>query len=73
MRYLLKQHREHDRQAHDDAQIDREARQITTLRAKVKKLKRWLDDHDDKPGKRGQPKKSNLTDNDSAKPVQSLG
>ena len=40
---------------------------MATLRAKVRKLKRFLASHEDKLGKTGQPKKSNVTDNDSAK------
>ncbi len=39
----------------------------------MKKLKAWLDEHDDKPGKTGKPRKSNVTDNDSAKMKTSHG
>jgi len=73
VRYLLKQHREMDLKGQDDPQVARERQQLKTLRAKIKKLKAWLDDHDDKPGKSGKPKQSNLTDNDSAKMKCSRG
>jgi hypothetical protein len=44
------------------------------LRQKIDKIKRFLDDHDDKPGKGGGgPPKSNVIDNDSAKMKTSHG
>ncbi len=51
----------------DEPIVEKERKQIKTLKAKVKKLKRWLAANEDKPGKSGKPKKSNLTDNESAK------
>jgi hypothetical protein len=35
---------------------------METLRAKVKKLKSWLKENQEKIGKSGKPRKSNLTD-----------
>ncbi len=67
MRYLLKRHRERDKSDDDVSRAEREAKQLKTLREKVRKIKKWLDHNDDKPGKGGKPKKSNLTDNESAK------
>jgi transposase len=67
VRFLLNKHRQMDRHAQEDPIAARERRQVKTLRAKVKKLKQWLDHNDDKPGKSGKPKQSNLTDNESAK------
>jgi hypothetical protein len=46
---------------------------VETLRGKVKKIKVWLRDNEDKPGKSGKPLKSNITDNDSAKIKTSHG
>src|SRR5262245_17944619 len=46
---------------------------METLRAKVKKLKSWLKENQDKIGKSGKPRKSNLTDNESAKMKSSHG
>jgi hypothetical protein len=43
------------------------------MKQHIKKLKDWLDDNDDKPGKTGKPRKSNLTDNGSAKIKTSKG
>ncbi len=47
--------------------MEREEKQLKTLREKVKKIKRWLDHNEDKPGRGGKPRKSNITDNESAK------
>jgi pyridoxine 5'-phosphate synthase PdxJ len=46
---------------------------IKRLKEKVKKIKGWLRDNEDKPGKSGKPLKSNITDNDSAKMKSSHG
>ena len=46
---------------------------METLRGKVKKIKAWLRDNEDKPGKSGKPLKSNITDNESAKMKTSHG
>jgi len=67
IRYLVKRHRERDKSDEEVSVVEREEKQLKTLREKVRKIKRWLDDNDDKPGKGGKPKKSNLTDNESAK------
>ncbi len=67
IRYLLKKHRERDTRQLPSPARARERRQIKTLRGKVRKLKGWLAANEDKPGKTGKPKKSNLTDNESAK------
>ena len=45
----------------------KEAQQADTMRAHVAKIKAWLKHNDDKPGKSGGTKKSNITDNDNAK------
>jgi len=73
IRYLLKRHRERDKSECEEWSVGREAKQLKTLREKVKKIKRWLEHHDDKPGKGGKPRKSNLTDNESAKMKSSHG
>lgn len=66
-RALLRRHRESDTQAVEPQQAQREVQAAKAIRAKASKIRRWLADHDDKPGKRGKPKKSNITDNQSAK------
>lgn len=67
IRYLLRKHREEDEQGQPSQHRQKEAQQVETLRRQVAKIRDWLSDHDDKPGKGRGPKKSNITDNDSAK------
>lgn len=67
IRYIMQEHREEDEQGQPSAHRNKEAQQAETLRKQVKKIKAWLKDNDDKPGKNGGAKKSNITDNDSAK------
>jgi len=71
-RAMLKRHREDDAQP-DSEQVQREVQAAKSIREKAGKIQRWLDDNDDKPGKGGKPKKSNITDNDSAKLKTSKG
>jgi transposase len=73
IRRMLQTHRERDAQEVNTELKQREAQYIATLKRQVNKLEAWLDDHDDKPGKTGKPRKSNVTDNDSAKMKTSHG
>src|SRR5499427_2444310 len=73
VRYLVEKHKETDSKAESDSLVGREQRQMETLRAKVKKLKSWLKESQEKIGKSGKPRKSNLTDNESAKMKSSHG
>ena len=75
IRHMLKHHREEDRRNTpvDEARRSKEKQTINKMKQHVKKLKDWLDDNDDKPGKSGKPKKSNITDNESAKMKTSKG
>jgi transposase len=73
VRYLLEKHKEMDSSTDPDPMVEREQRQIETLRAKIKKLKSWLKESQEKIGKSGKPRKSNLTDNESAKMKSSHG
>jgi len=66
-RALLRRHRDTDAQPMAPEQVEREAQAAQVIKAKAKKIRQWLADHNDKPGKRGKPKKSNITDNESAK------
>ncbi|MGH8726900.1 MAG: hypothetical protein ACREV9_01790 [Burkholderiales bacterium] len=54
IRYLLERHRELDRAQCDSSRVEREEQQLKTLREKVGKIKRWLTENDDKPGKERQ-------------------
>ena len=73
IRRMVKTHRERDTHEVSDELVQREQQYIATLKQQVKKLKSWLDDNDDKPGKTGKPRKSNVTDNESAKMKTSHG
>ena len=73
IRRILKKHRETDVDEKDLDVIEKEKRYIKTIRDKIKKMRQWMDDNDDKPGKTGKPRKSNITDNDSAKMKTSKG
>src|SRR5215831_1063512 len=73
VRFLIEKHREVDARAEGDAVMEREQKQIETLREKVKKLKSWLKENEEKIGRSGKPRKSNLTDNESAKMKSSHG
>ena len=46
---------------------------MDTLKKRAQKIREWLKENDDKPGKQGQPLKNNLTDNESAKMKTSRG
>lgn len=73
VRHLLKRHLELDSGARESDAVKRERQELKTLRAKVRKIKGWLAENEDKPGRSGKPKKSNITDNDSAKMKTSHG
>lgn len=73
IRRMLQAHRERDGREVTTDVAEQERQYIETLKRQVKKLKAWLDDHDDRPGKSGKPRKCNVTDNDSAKMKSSHG
>ncbi len=64
IRQIVKRHRDVDGREADKALVEQEEQYVETLRRKVKKIKAWLRENEDKPGKRGKPLKSNITDND---------
>jgi len=70
---IVKRHREVDVREADRGLIEQEEQYVETLRGKVKKIKAWLRENEDKPGKTGKPVKSNITDNESAKMKTSHG
>jgi transposase len=67
LEYLVRRHRQADRAKEDPSMGKARERQVRTLRAAVKKVKGFLKDNDDKVGPSGGVRKSNLTDNESAK------
>jgi len=66
VREMIAQHQERDKTETDKAVMEKEEQYITTLKTKIKKIKTWLAENDDKPGSKGKPRKSNITDNESA-------
>ncbi len=73
IRKILTRHREHDKKDLDEEIITREKNYVKTLKEQVKKIKDWMDNNEDKPGKSSKPIKSNITDNESAKMKTSHG
>ena len=73
IRRIVKRHREVDVKEAEKGVIEQEEQYVETLRGKVKKIRAWLRENGDKPGKSGKPVKSNITDNDSAKMKTSHG
>lgn len=70
---MLEKHREQDRSQGDQDLEGKERQYIEKLRKQTAKLKKWMGDNDDKISKSGQPIKSNITDNESAKMKTSKG
>jgi transposase len=73
VRFLVRKHRECDRRELGEDIVKKEKKTIRHLRSKVRKIDRWLRKNNDKPGARGTVKKSNITDNESAKMPSSHG
>jgi transposase len=71
--HILETHRENDRTQTEKKTVAREEQYVQTLKKRVSKIREWLKDNDDKPGKTGKPRKSNITDNESAKMKASHG
>jgi transposase len=70
---IISRHRISDSSGTEREMKKRDEKYVQTLKKHIKKVRDWLDDNDDKPGKTGKPKKSNITDNDSAKMKTSKG
>jgi transposase len=64
---ILKKHREEDQNKTESKVKESEEKFVETLGKRVSKIREWLNHNDDKPGKTGKPRKSNITDNESAK------
>jgi transposase len=74
IRLLLRKHKETDDAEGLGPQVrEKEDKALERLRAKVTKIEKWLETHEDKKGSRGNVKQSNITDNDSAKMPSSHG
>lgn len=72
--FLVKKHQAQDKKDPCSiSMIEKEKKAIKNLKAKAKKIQDWLDNNEEKKGTRGQPIKSNITDNESAKMPSSHG
>ena len=66
IRYMLDAHRRQDDGQNVDTLNQREQQQIETLTKNSRKIREWLAVNPEKTNRRGEPLKSNMTDNDSA-------
>jgi transposase len=73
VRRILKKHKETDISEQAPDIIEREQQQIKKLRAASRKIKRFLDENEERTGVSGKVVKSNITDNESAKMKTSHG
>ncbi len=65
--YLVRKHKEADKNKFNKSQETKEKESIKKLKARADKIYKWLDGNDDKIGTQGKPIKSNIIDNESAK------
>jgi len=73
VRYLTQRHRREDASGEDAALEEARAKQQATLEKAIAKVRGFLQGHEDKVGKSGRVKQSNITDNESAKMMTSKG
>jgi transposase len=71
--HLLAKHRDSDLCATDAMMNAAREQQLRTLNKAIEKVEAFLAKHDDKLGRSGKPKQSNITDNESAKMPSSKG
>jgi len=72
-RYILNKHRNCDQQDQDPDIREREERQRQKLQRTSRKIRQFLDTHEERTGVSGKPVKGNITDPDSAKMKTSHG
>ena len=73
VRNLTQRHRREDASGEDAALEEARAKQQATLEKALAKVRGFLQGHEDKIGKSGRVKQSNITDNESAKMLSSKG
>jgi transposase len=73
VRYLTERHRRVDAEGETAAVDSSRSRQIKTLEGAIEKVRGFLRRNEDKVGAQGRIKKSNVTDNESAKMLSSKG
>jgi len=73
-RVMLERHREEDRRANEPDLQAKETKRITRLQGDAAQIRQWLaDNKEDRKGSKGAIRKSNRTDNESAKMATSKG
>jgi len=73
-RTMLQRHREADQRTVEPDLQAREIQRINRLQADAEQMRQWLSEHpEDRKGSQGKPRKSNRTDNESAKMATSKG
>lgn len=70
---IIKRHRNTDATEAEKQVRHTEKKYLETLKKQTDKIKKWLDDNDDKPGRGPKPPQSNITDNESGKMKTSNG
>jgi hypothetical protein len=71
---MLERHREEDQRAMEPDLKAKETQRITRLQTDAAQIRQWLTDHpEDRKGSKGATRKSNRTDNESAKMATSKG
>ena len=73
VRHLTQRHRQADAAGDDPGLVAARAKQQATLEKAIEKVRGFLQGHEDKVGRSGRIKQSNITDNDSAKMRTSKG
>ncbi len=70
---IVNRHREDDLTTPEERVKESEVQYQSKLSKQIQKLKKFIDENDDKPGGPGKPPQSNITDNESAKIKTSNG
>ena len=70
---MVNHHHMNDQEKVDENIKEKKEKYVKTLRKNLNKVRKWLDNNDDRMGKGGKPIKSNITDNESAKMKTSKG
>ena len=73
IRYILNKHVKEDQSGISRTAVKDEKRHVENIRKKIDKIRQFLSVTEDKKGSRGNIKKSNITDNESAKMPSSKG
>jgi transposase len=70
---MVRAHRSRDEAKEDDADAEREAARLHRTQAEAKRIREFLATHEERRSDKGSVRKSNVTDNDSAKMASSKG